>query len=183
MIKGSGNSPINLTCQFCKRPFTVAYKFRDQKYCSLRCASLSGWNKNRKSIERICKICSVNFREIPSRIKEGKGKYCSKKCYWVALKDYTHVMSNEARIKLSNKRIGNLNPAFLHGKSESMSQYKSQFNKLLKEKVLRRDNNVCRNGHNSKILHVHHIDHDKTHNIIENLVSLCPKCHKIAHIN
>lgn len=32
-----------------------------------------------------CKICGKEFRTIPSRIKEGRGKYCSPKCYYKSI--------------------------------------------------------------------------------------------------
>lgn len=183
MIKGSGHPPVNLICEFCKNTFMRSYKFRDQKYCSLKCASLFGWSKNRKSFEKPCEICGKPMQTRPDRIKNGRGKYCSKICYWkgMSITQTGKIMSEETRIKLSMKRVGTLNPAFIHGYSESMSEYKSQFNKLLKEKVLERDNYQCKNGHKYKIVHVHHIDFDKSHNIIENLVTLCPKCHKNIH--
>lgn len=38
--------------------------------------------KNRIKVS--CKLCGKEFETIPHRIKIGKGKYCSQKCYWEA---------------------------------------------------------------------------------------------------
>lgn len=57
------------------------------KLDSLRC-----WSCRRKTIEPNCKcvICGNLFHEIPARIRDGRGKYCSRKCRstaeWIDLK-------------------------------------------------------------------------------------------------
>lgn len=38
------------------------------------------WRKGEK-IKRICPICGKEFKTIPSIIKNGNGKYCSRECY------------------------------------------------------------------------------------------------------
>jgi 5-methylcytosine-specific restriction endonuclease McrA len=37
--------------------------------------------KNPKKIKKKCLICDKDISIFPSRIKDGKGKFCSKKCY------------------------------------------------------------------------------------------------------
>lgn len=68
-----------------------------------------------------------------------------------------------------------------HG-GKSFEPYGTDFNNALKRQVRKRDNYTCQecNYTEEKLgykLHSHHIDYDKTNNIIENLISLCRSCH------
>ena len=38
-------------------------------------------------MKRICRTCKKEFQEKPSRIKNGRGKYCSRKCLSISQKD------------------------------------------------------------------------------------------------
>jgi len=70
--------------------------------------------------------------------------------------------------------------------SQVIDEYPAEFSGQLKQRVRERDGKVCtecgmpqkehRNEFNQS-LHVHHIDGDKTNNKLENLVSLCTRCH------
>lgn len=42
------------------------------------------WDKHR--IKKICLVCGKEFETIESKIKLGKGKYCSKKCFYLVPK-------------------------------------------------------------------------------------------------
>lgn len=176
---------VDLICQYCSKSFQVQYKSREQKYCSLRCTSLQGWKVAlvRQTFEKPCDICGKTMKTRPTRVKQGRGKYCSKICYWkgMSITQSSKTHSEKTRIKMSNKRKGELNPAFIHGESESMSQYNSKFNLLLKEKIRKRDSYICKmcSAKNSKT--VHHLDHNKLNNKLENLITLCNSCHSSYH--
>ena len=43
--------------------------------------------------------------------------------------------------------------------------------------VLERDNNLCVACGSDKLLEVHHIDRNRTHNTMDNLITLCSACH------
>src|SRR5258708_10234581 len=135
---------IELTCKWCDKPFKVKFKYREQKFCSLACTGHYGNRNKVNKFQKPCKICSKPLTTIPSRVAKGRGKYCSKECYTVAMKGVPHASpSEETKMKLSEQRRGKLNPAFKHGESESMSQYNSRFNKMLKDKIMTRDNHQC----------------------------------------
>ena len=186
MIKGSGHPPINKICFYCHKPFQVKYKFRDAKCCSVRCSSLYGWLFNRKAKKRICKICHKEFFEIPSRIKNGRGIYCSRYCYTQAMKDgfYPHPpMSEQSKEKLRQKRIGKLNPAYIHGNNDNHIRYMAGFTPMLRKKIRTRDSFKCQKCGSTEFLVVHHIDQNPIHNEHNNLITWCRSCHTSYHKN
>lgn len=68
----------------------------------------------------------------------------------------------------------------------SKEKYGSGFNASLKERVRNRDNRKCLECGVNEIelgykLCVHHLDYNKKNNNIDNLVSLCRKCHAKVH--
>ena len=74
-------------CLICKKEYTPARPclFETSKFCSRICLyqSFSGKKAHNNSrIEKECLYCGEFFqwKDSPSRIKEKKGKYCSRKC-------------------------------------------------------------------------------------------------------
>ena len=66
--------------------------------------------------------------------------------------------------------------------------YGGEFTYTLRSQIWDRDENKCAICHlehvkNSKKLVVHHIDFDKTHNELDNLILLCRSCHAGEHTN
>lgn len=54
-------------------------------------------------IEKNCLICGTKFFTHPCKIKDGKGKYCSKSCYYESLKGGKHTEEHKKKISESNK--------------------------------------------------------------------------------
>lgn len=54
-----------------------------------------------------CQQCSNAFKVVPSEIKRGGGKYCSRVCYVKSLKG--HEVSDETRKKIGAGRLGDKN--------------------------------------------------------------------------
>ncbi len=94
------------------------------------------------------------------------------------------VHSDEWKQILRERFKGEKNPAWKGGISSV--EYGQEFNKRLKDFIIRRDNYTCQIC-NIAFLHnklvVHHIDYDKKNNIIENLVCLCHVCHSKTNFN
>ena len=97
---------------------------------------------------------------------------------------YGKKHTKEVREKQSKIRIekglskGKNNPNWNNG--SSFEPYSPEFNKEKKAQVLERDNYTCQNPnceHLSEGLDVHHIDYDKKNNSLDNLTTLCDKCH------
>ena len=68
------------------------------------------------------------------------------------------------------------------------TEYGAEFDNALKEQVRFRDHYKCRECgcsqlENGKQLDCHHIDYNKKHNILNNLIALCMKCHRKTNFN
>ncbi|MCK4815774.1 hypothetical protein KA005_08390, partial [bacterium] len=88
---------IKRICKTCGKEFKVKpsrVKYGRGKYCSLECRSIayskncrgkksSGWKGGK--IKRICKTCGKEIEVYPSIIRKGKGIYCSRDCWCIAL--------------------------------------------------------------------------------------------------
>jgi len=83
---------VRCICKICGKSFFAAnnrVKAGTAKYCSRKCAgigrkeTMSGENhpnwKGAKIIEK-CLICDKDFVTTKTRIKDGRGKYCSREC-------------------------------------------------------------------------------------------------------
>lgn len=88
--------------------------------------------------------------------------------------------SDEHRKKLSKSKEKHW-ASILATDERIRSEYTTEFNELLKEKVRERDGYLCQLCYipqNGTRHPVHHIDYIKNHNDINNLITLCHKCHR-----
>lgn len=61
------NGVISLECEFCKKDFSVEWKRRNQKFCSISCAS--SWRNTELGIGRIAGLASVKSQSKNRRSK------------------------------------------------------------------------------------------------------------------
>lgn len=89
----------------------------------------------------------------------------------------------KTRPEHSNRMKGSNNPNWRGGVSKL--PYGFEFNKKLKDSILKRDNYTCQLCYKTneeelitynKSISIHHIDYDKQNCDIDNLISLCCKC-------
>ncbi len=83
---------IDKICQWCKKRFQVECERPNRgKFCSPKCRldyihSLVKGDKHWKwgggKIKKTCQKCGKEFFVNPSRIKNNRGKFCSKKCWY-----------------------------------------------------------------------------------------------------
>lgn len=81
-------------CKRCGKQIIVKYKCLEKNriYCSRECS-------REKPVDKKCLYCGNSFKAIPARIKTGREKYCSRKCY--------HSYRKENRIFFTGKNHGN----------------------------------------------------------------------------
>lgn len=89
--------------------------------------------------------------------------------------DGTYRQEADGKIRFKNKEH-----KLKAKKAKGKKQYPDEWNEKLKEKIRRRDNYQCQNTKTKKhtsVLHVHHIDYDKSNCKDRNLITLCKECH------
>lgn len=98
--------------------------------------------------------------------------------------------SEETKRKLSLRFSGDKNPAWLGGKS--FEPYTPEFNSKFKRAIRLRDGFMCskcnmkEEDHEillKQVLHIHHINYDKSISIPENCITVCLRCNIEANIN
>ena len=130
---------------------------RQQQFCSISCRNRSngrrvgGWNKAR--IEIVCENCGIVFTVPPHRVKTARA--CSKPCV-------AALHSRERRGKVG---LGDTNPIWKGG-IQTYRQY--------------RKDSCERCGSDIHLL-VHHKDKNRYNNALDNLETLCRRCHAIHH--
>lgn len=78
---------IKITCEMCGKTKEVEPCYKNRKYCSSKCYNASRKNRaKRNRIKITCEVCGKMKEVIPSRTKNGGGKYCSKKCAGISYK-------------------------------------------------------------------------------------------------
>ena len=87
-----------VTCKSCGNKKTVAYRFREQQYCSISCAN--SVNKSTERVQKVCSWCKSEFEVIQFRSKTAG--YCSYECF-----AYASRAGQELNVKLICKNCGN----------------------------------------------------------------------------
>jgi 5-methylcytosine-specific restriction endonuclease McrA len=148
-----------LNCLECGKEFKIPQcRIKTAKFCSTECADTHR-NDLRKvdKIEKLCLHCGKPFSDHPCHAE--RRKYCSYEC---ANKEFEKLCTLQ----------------------EGMNEfYDCAFWKRLRSLVLERDNYRCQKCGEDKKVIVHHVQprraggEDKENN----LISLCPICHRKEH--
>ena len=146
-----------------------------------------------------CKICKKKFYAKPSWLKRGWGKYCSPGCQHKA-----QLRGKFVYCGICGKKIWRTPRQLTHSKSKKFFCNKS-CQTLWRNRIFigpRHPN--CKGGENiehkellirngiksvcklcgckdKRVLAVHHLDRNKKHNMIKNLIWLCHNCHHLVH--
>lgn len=206
-----------LHCKNCKKEFFVkAYRLKSALYCSRKCKGvydakrikkfnigfkkgMAPWNKGKKGVMPIpwnfahgfdkgCLLCKKIFHFSPSKIKQGRAKYCSQRC-WMDSKERKLMMSKVHKGKKCPyakppKMFGEDNYNWKGGITPINTKIRNSLvYKMWRKNVFERDNYTCQicNQRGNK-LHADHIKpfalYPKLRLSINNGRTLCVPCHK-----
>ena len=150
-------SKIKLRCLDCDYEWTTTAQnilYRDNPIANRRCPNCGDSNELRKNGQYFtCSYCGKTLYRSQSDIDKNKTGlwYCSREC-------------------------GNLHKNKL--REESGEWKESQNYRRRAFEIYRHECLICGWDEDERILEVHHLDSDRTHNEIENLSILCPTCHR-----
>lgn len=149
-------------CLNCGEEFKTEQRYVDRghgKFCSISCSS-THWERPELIPNCTCATCSKEFYSSQSKFKNSKSglRFCSKKC------------KNDAQ---RAEGIPEIHP----------SHYKG----IAYREMARRNANElicvgCGYNRSQKVLHAHHIDHNRSNNVPNNLALVCPTCHREIHV-
>lgn len=156
---------------------------------------IRAWDKYR--IKCFCKVCRKEFETIESKIKIGKGKFCSRKCFNLFPKSpqWKEKQSKNKKgkhVSLSTEfKKGNI--PFNKGTEFKQIQWNNHWNWkggrtryvafIKRQKILNRCGKCGKVENFSHKLHVHHKDMNRNNNELSNLEILCSTCHAHFHAN
>ena len=127
-------------------------------------------------MKKVCINCGKEFYRRPSYIKDRPCLFCGNACRYEY--KFKHKMSRKeicARYREKHKRAFEKMTY-----SEAKYRSKSYFGGL-RDKALNRDKKVCRICGSPIKLIIHHLDGVRTHNVLDNLITLCRVCHPKVH--
>ena len=162
---------MTIKCERCGKEFEVKpCQVEKTKYCSIKCCNKDRYNQ----VETECEECGKIFKIAPSRLKIGRGRFCSKKCLY---KSQSHNMK------------GHENPNWNGG--TSFEPYCILFNEEFKERVREfwgRQCGICgiHEINNGWKLGVHHVNYDKQtccNTTIPLFIPTCKSCHPKTNFN
>ena len=123
-------------------------------------------------------ICGKKFKTFKSRVKDNRGKFCSKKCHY---KNAKRPSGLQYKIKIKNKGW------FKKGSTAGKHKHHLKWNKnprfkngiwSYREEAKRKGmGKKCELCGSKKNIYIHHKDHNRKNNNFKNWMSVCSKCH------
>jgi HNH endonuclease len=149
---------VSLICQYCHRDF-LCFPYEantGRKYCSKECKY-----QDKKRVSYTCDRCGEPMHVTPSRLTFSDHVFCSPECL------------NTWR---STTQRGEAHPMWKGGISPFT--YSREFHQK-RPLILARDNYLCQVcGQHRNHMSVHHIDENPENHDDNNLVTVCPTCHR-----
>lgn len=145
-------------CKICNSSFYVKpshQKLGWGKFCSAACRVKSQFNGKKLN----CSLCGEDIYRSSSQIKHSKSGsfFCSKSC----------------QLKWKNSvNVENKHPNWTNG----VSIYRD----ILTRSDQEQECALC-GLKDSRVLAVHHLDHNRKNNVLSNLIWLCFNCHHLIH--
>jgi stalled ribosome alternative rescue factor ArfA len=160
---GKSRSHVDFKCDFCSKKHIKEKRLvKNNNFCSVLCSNNFRY-KDVKKIKTKCAYCKQVIIRNPSRHRAKSGLcFCSKQCKNEGQK----IKNNIQDVWPSHYGLAN---GFHSYRKLALSHYEKKCAKCGYKKI-------------TDILQVHHIDHNRSNNDINNLQILCPNCHSIEHL-
>lgn len=146
----------------------------------------------------VCKRCGTKFAVKPCHHKMGQGKYCSMECLWQSQRTGRFVPCEicgkeawKAQRALKNSKSQKFfcskscqtkwrNSVFIGEKHANWCGGEFTYHRVMAEHKIPA---VCHSCGiiDRRVLVIHHLDRNRKHNTIENLMWLCRNCHHLIH--
>lgn len=151
-----------ITCQFCQKEFLADKREINRgnaKFCSRSCSSK---RTKPQTPNTYCAFCGQSFYRMPSKKTSAKHGifFCSR-----SHKDLAQRMGG----------IKDIQPSHY---GSTLNNYRTIAKRNFPETCSK-----CGYSKVPEILEVHHKNHDRKDNSIDNLCYLCPNCHQEHHFN
>ena len=153
-----------VNCLHCNTEFVTEQRYINRghgKYCSRSCSSSAITRKKPHIPNSTCAQCGIAFFRRLAHFTNSKSglRFCSRNC-----KDTAQRLGGIIEIMPDHYGLG-------QGKHD------------YRARALNQHGNYCnRCGFNDlRAIEVHHIDGDRSNNLLSNLEVLCGNCHLIAH--
>ncbi len=145
-----------------------------------------------------CKLCSNTFNAKPSWIKNGYGKFCSRKCSHAASRTGKMVNCFVCGIEVYKKpkalkgsASGNFfctkscqtkwrNTEFKGDKHANWKEGLHAYRRIMQQSGTPKICTLCKIS-DARVMAVHHVDKNRKNNTIENLRWVCHNCHHLVH--
>lgn len=145
-----------------------------------------------------CKICYKKFYGKPFFLKQGHAKFCSDKCMRVSRKTGKMVNCHscgkevyKTQKALNGSKSGTYfctkscqtkwrNSVFIGSKHANWKNGKHSYRSVMSRNKVPKICKLCKNE-DSRVLIVHHLDHNRENSDLSNLIWLCCNCHFLVH--
>ncbi len=156
---------ITRLCNYCKKEYNAEPRYLNRNqgiYCSRKCAGYAKYPLDKKFPDpnQTCAWCKITFYRRPSSAPSKSGLYFCCRQH----KDEAQRLGGLDAIMPSHYGEGK----FLDYRTIARQAYEEICNR-------------CGWADEPAILVVHHRDHNRENNFVENLEILCPNCHYLHH--
>jgi hypothetical protein len=185
---------METNCNFCNKIFKTQL-WKTKKYKNLFCSWDCSVNFKKKQTDLICKICGKSFSVPTIRLSKAKTISCSKECGFESVRRQSQITRackycgkdfsfTKSRAKFFKKEFCSL---LCSNKCQPRGEKDSNFKHGIgryREIAFSYYPHLCAHCNKKrKNLDVHHRDHNRSNNKIENLIILCRSCHLTYHKN
>lgn len=167
---------VDLICKHCGASFKKrADRVGDNNFCDLKCRKAWTASKNKEELGRNCLVCNTEFVARRAQIVDGGGKYCSNKCATTANRGIKRTDETKARMSKALRESPNVkglkgqdSPCWKGGRYLANGYWWLTIDggKVAEHRYVMEQHLGRALGSNEI---VHHKNHDKQDNRIENL--------------